>query len=111
LTDSCQLNSLSNLVTASLAEDAGVCCGQEILFAAFCVRDLLRERLSRARQIRLLARIVLELLHIDAFLRESKLDIAQVFLCIESDLDATSSRADAFHVIFIEGDVDHILSS
>ena len=76
LTDSCEINSLSNLVTASLTEDAGVGCGQEILFAAFCVRDLLRKLLWRARQIRLLSWVVLELLHVDAFLRESKLDIA-----------------------------------
>ena len=109
MTDSCQPNSLSNLVTARLAEDASVRCGQEILFAALCVRDLLRELLGRARQIRLLARVVLELLHVDAFLRESKLDIAQVLLCIQSDLDAASSSADSLHVVFIEGDVDHIL--
>ena len=75
------------------------------------VRDFVGKLLGRACQIRLLAWIVIILGNRDALLLEGKLNGIQVLLRVESDLNSTCASADALHVVFIEGDVNDVLST
>jgi len=103
--------SLPDAVTATLAKHACIGRRKEALLALTGVCDLGRKLLRWARQGRLLTGVTLELGDADALLLESKLNVLQRFLGVQSDLDATCTNANSLHVVLVECHVDDILGS
>lgn len=103
--------SLVDLIFTALTKDAATSGLQELLLTVLRVGNLFGELLGWACHGWLLTRVTFMSFNHDTLGCEVQLDVIQVLVLVESDLDATSTAAHTFHVVFIERDRDNMTST